>query len=82
MNRMIKRAKYKLARVGSATKGAVVAVGAMVGASSANAAITIDETGIHGSIDTVYYLTAVGIVVTFLAVALSIGYGVRALRKG
>lgn len=67
-------------------KSLALAVGTttMVGASSANAAsgITLTEgTGFTGSIDSVYYLTAVGIVVSFLGIAVAIGLGIRALKK-
>lgn len=62
----------------------IVGAGATVGATSAKAAgITLVEgTGFTGSIDTIYYMSAVSLVVSFLAIALAIGYGIRALRKG
>lgn len=62
----------------------IVGAGATVGATSAKAAgITLAEgTGFSGSIDTVYYLTAVAIVVSFLGIAVAIGLGIRALKKG
>lgn len=83
MFRMIKRAQFKLARVGAKTKGAVVAVGATVGATASQAAgITLTEgTGFSGSIDSVYYLTAAGIVVSFLGIALAVTMGIRALKR-
>lgn len=66
-------------------KSLTLAVGTMtmIGASSANAAgITLTEgTGFTGSIDPVYYLTAVAIVVSFLGIAVAIGLGIRALKK-
>lgn len=66
-------------------KSLALAVGTttMIGASSANAAgITLAEgTGFTGSIDSVYYLTAVGIVVSFLGIAVAISLGIRALKK-
>lgn len=62
----------------------IVGAGATFGATGAKAAagITVAEgTGFTGSIDTVYYLTAVAIVVTFLGIAVAIGLGIRALKK-
>lgn len=49
----------------------------------ANAAgIAVAEgTGFTGSIDSIYYLTAVGIVVSFLGIAVAISLGIRALKK-
>jgi len=41
----------------------------------------VEGTGFTGSISTVYYMSAVGIVVSFLALAISIGLGVRAIKK-
>lgn len=83
MFRMIKRAQVKLARVGAKTKGAVVAVGATVGATASQAAITFSpESGFSGSIETTFYTSAVVVIVSFLALAIAIGYGIRAFKKG
>ena len=62
---------------------ALVAGAMAMGASSANAAgITLTEgTGFSGTIDSVYYLTAAGIVVSFLGIALAVTMGIRALKK-
>lgn len=54
----------------------------MLGASSANAAITVDADGLMtGTIDTKYYFAAVGIVITFLAIGVAVGLGIRTLKK-
>jgi len=65
-------------------KSLALAVGTMtmVGASSANAAITVGEDGLMtGTIDTKYYFAAVGIVITFLAIGVAVGLGIRTLKK-
>lgn len=61
----------------------LVGTSATVGAVQSKAAgIAVAEgTGFTGSIDSVYYLTAVGIVVSFLGIAVAIGLGIRALKK-
>ena len=57
---------------------------AMLGATSAKAdGITFDSTtGFSGSISTLYFFSAVAIIVTFLGVAIAIGYGLRTLKAG
>lgn len=83
---ILKRIKDKVANffasVGNGAKALVVA-GSTALATSAKAAVTFNETtGFSGSIDTVYFTSAIVLLVSFLGIALAIGYGIRALKKG
>ena len=61
--------------------GAFLTAG-IVGASSANAAITFQEgTGFAGDFDLTYFYSAIGIVVTAIAIVAAIGLGIRQFRK-
>jgi anti-sigma-K factor RskA len=83
MNRMIKRAKDKLARVGSATKGAVVAVGSTVGATVSHAqdVVYTEASGFTGTFNLTPFYSAVAIIVVAIAVVASIKLALGMFKK-
>jgi len=84
MFRMIKRAKDKLARVGSATKGAVVAVGATVGATVSHAAgLVVDPaTGvISGTMDMAAFYSGAAVAAVAIGATIAVFLGIGALKK-
>ena len=83
MFRMIKRAKDKLARVGSATKGAVVAVGSTVGATASQAALTVDPlTGvISGSMEMAPFYGGATVTAVAIGATIAVFLGIGALKK-
>lgn len=78
MNRILKRAFQKA----NQAKTSVVAGSSVVIVTASQAAITFDDTtkSFTGDIDTTAYTSGVGIYVTFLALAMAVGFGISALR--
>ena len=78
MNRILKRVAQKANKA----KTLVVAGSSAVIVTAGNAAIAFDDTTktFTGDIDTAAYTSGVGIYVTFLALAMAVGFGIAALR--
>lgn len=83
MNRMIKRAKDKLARVGAKAKGVVVAGAATVCATASQAAITVDPaTGaISGTLDMTSFFGGAAVVGTAIGIVSAVLLGIGILKK-
>lgn len=85
MKRMIKRAQQKLAGLGKTVGGKVAgaSTAVVVGASNANAAVTFAEaTGFSGSVEMLFFYSAVGIVVVASTAMWAVNKGVRLFSRG
>lgn len=84
MNRMIKRAKDKLARVGAKTKG-VVAVGAatVMATASQAAGVVVDSTtgAISGSLDMTSFYGGAAVAGTAIGIISAVLLGIGMLKK-
>lgn len=83
MNRMIKRAKDKLARVGAKTKGVVVAGASLALTTASQAAVVVDPaTGaISGSLDMTSFYGGAAVAGTAIGIISAVLLGIGMLKK-
>lgn len=83
MNRMIKRAQVKLARVGAKAKGVAVAGIATVCATASQAAVTVDpSTGaISGTLDMTSFYGGAAVAGTAVGIVSAVLLGIGILKK-